>query len=140
MAITSLAVFMDYLADLSVTGVVVNRGNALIGPPDNVQSADLPMKWVTLPFSNEGPLTFSGEGGWPTLSGQVVIAMESVNLNTPEARVDAYITMVDNLDTALRAGSVTKTKMSWTTALETVFIGKDAAEYLALIATVTGAG
>jgi hypothetical protein len=140
MAITSYSTFLSYLADLSVTGVTTNRGSSEMGLPDAVQSADLPMKYIDFPFGDESALTFDGGGGWPTLGAEIVLIVQSVELDIDSARFASLTSLIDNLSTALRAGKTSRSKMAWTVNLEYRVFGRDTAEYLCVVAFVQGAG
>ena len=140
MAITSYSTYLSYLADLAVTGVTVRRGSTAMGAPDSVQSADLPMQYVDIPVGDETALTFDGEGGWPTLGAELVLIVQSIELDMDSARVASLISLMDNLSVALRAGGTTRSKLSWNMTLQVQSFERDAAEYLCVVAFVQGVG
>ena len=137
MAITTYATFLSGLGDISVTGV--NR--ALDHPPASLNTADCPVMWVDVPEGEEGPLTHSGEGGWPTLRGEIVIAIEAVGQATQVENWDALVAMFDYLSTALRGvtrGTLCQSHLTWDISKQIRPVA--GTEFWAVVATVEGNG
>ena len=133
MAITTFAQFTNGLAGLSVTGV--NR--SYDHPPASIDTADLPALWIMLPSNDEPSFTFEGQGGWATLTCDVIIAVEPVGQNTQSANYDLTITILDNLCDALRDADIGRSKLTW--AINTnVTIEISGTTYWAIVATVEG--
>jgi hypothetical protein len=135
--ITSYTDYTAALASLVVEGVT----RRYTSPPSQLHTADLPAQFVRLPEGREGPLTADGEGGWPALTAELVIAVEPVHQNTPAANYATTVALVDAVSAALRAVTpkqVCKSKLSWTIGARRDVLGEQ--EYWLLVARVTGQG
>ena len=133
---TTYAGFVANLGDLSITGV--NRQND--EPPTSLNSADLPCQWVQFPVGEENALTLGTHGGWPTFSGQLIVAYEAVALNTQPANWSGTVTLMDTVATALQLAikTVVEGKLTWIINPGIVTVGEH--DYWAVIADVTGHG
>jgi hypothetical protein len=131
---TTFADFVANLGDLDISGV----SYLLDEPP--TQLNDLPAQWVNFPSETEGALTFQTQGGWPTFTGQLIVAIEAVNQNTQAANFADSVAMVDNVRSALSAAikTVVKGKLEWTMRIGEVLVGE--ISYWAVICDVTGHG
>lgn len=132
---TWFATFTEALQDLVVTGVL-RRYDHIPGSID-----DLPCQWVQLPESSESLMTFDGGGGFPTLKAQLIIAVEAVAQGTPLTNWSSTITLIDALNTALRAvaaGTFARSKPTWVMRMIAVTVA--GADYWAVEATVTAYG
>jgi len=137
MAITTYRAFIDALEALDVTGVVRCHTS---GPPSGAPSAgDTPALYVRYPGSEEIPLVFGGQGGWPTLRAEVVVLVEPVAQSTQARNFDLSVDMMDNLATALRgAACIAKSKLRWSMRMGEDLVAGTA--YWAIMATVEGNG
>ncbi len=137
MAITTYTSFVAALGALSVNGVTTKLGYI----SGQVETASLPVLFVRLPENAETPLTADGEGGWPRLTAEVVIAVEPYAQNRHQQNYAATVTLIDALTTALRAvtpGAVAKSKLSWQIRAAQDYIGETL--YWLIVARVTGNG
>lgn len=132
-AITSYATFTAGLAALVVDGV--QRRYSYI--PASLGTADLPAMWVGLPQGNEPAFTFSGVGGWPALTCELVIAVEAVNQNTQAENQALVIEIMDNLSNTLRGADVGRSKLTWTIQGNAPIQVADTV-YWAVLATIEG--
>ena len=134
---TTFREFVDGLEVLSITGVVRQYKS---GPPAQKPStADTPAQFVRYPASDEVPLVFGEQGGWPTLRADLVILVEPVAQSTQPRNFDLTVDMMDNVVSALQgAPCITKSKLRWSIrqAIDTV-AGQ---QYWAVIAAVEGSG
>jgi hypothetical protein len=134
---TTYATFVGGLKDLDVTGVK----RVFDGPPKSIPASDLPAMWVSLPEGDDMPITFDGEGGWPTLTVDVNVAVEPIELGTQPENYDGTVTVMDNLQTAIRAivtGTISKSKLTWTIRGGYATVGQTT--YWVVIARITGHG
>jgi len=134
MTITSFDTFVERLHAMSVTGVT----RATRNPPDQLNTTDLPWKFLRLPQGQEGPMTAEGEGGWPTHRAEVVILVEPVLMSTQPANFDLGVDLSDNLSIAFRATPLAQSKNRWTIRLSQVAITDTV--WWALVATVEASG
>lgn len=135
MAITSLAVFKSALDDLVISGV----GTTYEGPPDTLNTADLPAKWVDISDVDEQPWTADGGGGWPRLTLSIMIAYGPIGQGLDGIQNFAdTITAMDNTLDALRGLDVSKSKPSWNLRRVAITVGGVA--YWGLEVEITGAG
>lgn len=133
MAITSYKTFTDAIAALSVTGVT----RKFTYPPESIGTADLPAMWPGLPRGQEGAMTFTGEGGWPALFCDLVVAIEPVAQNTQSGNYAKMITMIDNVSSVLRSTPIGRAKLNWTIT-GNVQVQVAGITYWAVIATIEG--
>ena len=131
--ITSYETFIEALTDLTVTGIT----RTFTEPPNSIGSADLPAMWPGLPSGEEIPMTFQTAGGWPTLTCDLIVAVEAVAQDTQSANFSATVEIMDNLSSALRLASIGRAALTWTiTANAQVQVA--GVTYWAVIATVSG--
>jgi len=132
---TTYAAFVSALVGLTVTGVK----RKFAAPPTQLNTADLPAMYPRIPQAAEGGLTAEGQGGWPRLTGELVFVIEPIGQSRQPSNFAATVTMIDAINTTLRAATLTKSKHSWTVRREGVNLGGDT-DYWALVATVIGNG
>ena len=134
---TTFRSFVDALEALTITGVVRQYTQ---GPPMGAPgTADCPFQYVRYPASDEIPLVFGEQGGWPTLRADLVIGVEPVGQNTGFENFDDTVDMMDNVVSALQgAPCITKSHLRWSIrqAIDTV-AGQ---QYWAVITAVEGSG
>jgi hypothetical protein len=135
MAVTTFASLVTSLTGMSVTGITT----ILTGPPNALNTADLPTSWVDLPTGEEKPWTASGGGGWPTLRMDYIVAVNPVaqEMDAKQNFSDT-ITVLDNLMSALRSLDATKSKLSWTVRRQMIDVA--GIIYWGLVVTVEGQG
>ena len=83
-------------------------------------------------------MTYCDQGGWPRMTVDMIYAFEPVGQSTGAANFAGTLTLLDNLDTALRGLRVGKSALTWTTSLQIVQVGQTA--FWAVVANITGAG
>ncbi len=120
------------LAGLIVTGVV-KRYSA---PPTQLSTAQLPAQWPRLPQGETTIASMGGQMGLPSLTCDLVIAVEVIGQNTQPANYAKALGIIDALQTVLTAEALDGVVDSWTLRLDAEQIG-DAA-YWVIVATVTG--
>ena len=98
MAITKISDFVENLSNLDVVGV--NRRYK--HPPASVDSADLPVMYPRIPSTNSTPLTFTDQGGWPTLRADLVVLTRMAGEDTQSENFAETLAMMDEIATALR--------------------------------------
>ena len=98
MAITKISDFVENLSNLDVIGVHVREKF----PPVSVNSADLPLMFPRLPSTNSLPLTFTDQGGWPTLRVDLVVLTKAVGEDVQEVNFTETLEMMDEIASALR--------------------------------------
>lgn len=136
--ITTYAEFMQALAGLVVPGVK-RRVNH---PPAQIGTGDLPLQFVRLPAGDEGALTADGSGGWPRLTGELVIVVAPAHQSRPSENHAASVALMDALSEMLRAvapGQLCKSKIAWSIRGQRDPLGSDT-EYWLIVARVTGNG
>ena len=134
MSITTYTLFMTDLAALTITGVT----RAYTEPPRQINTADLPCSYPSLPTGGENPVTGDVAGGWPTLRADLVIALEPWAQNTKAANFAATNTMMDRTSETLRYADLARSRIRWTIRADVVTIGDT--PYWAVVATVEGQG
>jgi len=95
---TTYASFISTLAGVSVTGVTRSYDHE----PIQVETADLPAKYVKLPGGGvnlETATTCVGDG--KTRSADVVVALEPIGQSNREPNWESVVAMMDYLETAL---------------------------------------
>lgn len=130
MAPTTYAAFSAALAGLTVSGVT----RKFTEPPASVTTADLPALWPRALTGNEPMMTFGNPGGWPVLTGELVIALEPFGQNTQGANYAAVVAMLDNLTSTLRSNFIGRGPNIFSLREDIVQVA-DAA-YWAVIATI----
>ena len=134
---TTYRAFVDGLEAISVTGVVRSYTQ---GPPSGAAGVtDCPAQYVRAPAGDESPVVFGSQGGFPTMTAELVILVEPVGQNRQPENFDDTVDMMDALTTALQAADcVTKAKLRWSIrqTIDTV-AGLD---YWAVVASVEGRG
>lgn len=134
---TTLTAFVTALGNLTVTGVT----RAYDEPPTSLNDADLPSMWVQLPQSDDAPLTLDGQGGWPVLRAQLIIAYQASAQSTQGANWSGTLAILDALAATLQStapGTLGKGKASWT--VKPAIVNVAGADYWAVVADVVGNG
>ena len=134
MSITTYAAFVAYLAALTVSGVT----RKFTYPPASLTTADLPAQWPQLPKGEESALTFQTEGGWPTLTCDLVVALEPAAQDTQSANFTAATAMLDKISTALRGADIGRAPLEWRMEVAGVVVSGE--RYWAVVAHVTAKG
>lgn len=133
MVITSYETFIAGLTGLTVTGI----SRTFTEPPTSISSADLPAMYPGLPSGEETAMTFQTSGGWPTLTCDLIVAVEAVAQDTQSANFSATVEIMDNLSSALRLASIGRSALTWmiTANVQVQIAGTT---YWAVVATVNG--
>ena len=136
---TTFTDFVDALEAVRVDGVARYFED---GPPEDLNSEGLPAKWVQLPRGGDTTITFGSLGGWPTLTADVVIAVEPVAQDTNRVNFPATVAMMDNVASALSSAETCGlfTKSVPTYEIRQTVVQVAGIDYWAVIATVTGRG
>ena len=120
------------LAGLDVTGVT----KRYTSPPTQLSTAQLPAQWPRLPSGETQIATLTGGAGLPSLSCDLVIAVEVVAQNTQPANYAKALGIIDALQAALATEALDNVVDSWQMRLETDVLGDTL--YWVIVATVTG--
>jgi hypothetical protein len=136
---TTFTQFVNALEAVVVTGVNRRYGN---GPPQSLNSSDLPAQWVQLPRGGDTTITFGSLGGWPTLAADFVIAVEAVGQNVTDVNFPLTVSMMDNVMSAFTSAETCGlfTKSVPTYEIRQTVVQVAGIDYWAVIATVTGRG
>jgi hypothetical protein len=139
MSVTDFATFVGGLASLSITGVNTKFDHI----PQQLSTAQLPAMFVRLPEGTDGPLTLSttAQGGWPTLTCEMVIAVEPQGQNRATQNYKATVALIDHINNALRGiktGDICQSKIRWSIRGEQDWIGEQL--YWLIVVRVTGNG
>jgi hypothetical protein len=137
MAVTTYRSFVDALEALSITDV---KKQYTQGPPmAQPTNADIPAQYVRYPGSDEVPIVFGEQGGWPTLRADLIVLVKAVGLSTAFENFDATVDMMDNVAAALRnQACTTKSHVRW--SLRQIIDTVAGQEYWAVLAQVEGSG
>lgn len=137
MATTTLLAFIDDLEALSVTGVVRRYTS---GPPNSLNTGDLPAMWVQPPLSRtEHSQTFLGSvGAGPGMHASLAVALNPVAQNMSGFNFDNTVTMIDNLATALQIKNavLSQCRMNWKIEMRILPVGEFA--YWGVVAEIEG--
>ena len=120
------------LAGLDVAGVVKRYSS----PPTQLSTAQLPAQWPRLPSGETQIATMTGAAGLPSLTCDLLIAVEAMAQNTQPANYAKALTVIDALQTTLTTEALGGVVDSWQMRLDAEAIGDTA--YWVIVATVTG--
>ena len=124
--------YVAILAGLDVAGVV----KTYTAPPTQLSTAQLPAQWARLPSGETAIASMGGQMGLPSLTCDLVIAVEVIGQNTQPANYAKTLGLIDALQATLADEALGGVVDSWTLRLDAEQIG-DAA-YWVIVATVTG--
>ena len=120
------------LAGLDVTGVV----KRYTSPPTQLSTAQLPAQWPRLPQGETTIASMGGQMGLPSLTCDLVIAVEAMGQNTQPANYSKALAVIDALQAALADEALGGVVDTWTMRIDAEAIGDTA--YWVIVATVTG--
>ena len=127
--------YTDYaamLSGLTITGVTKAYG----APPAQLSTAQLPAQWPRLPSGEMTIASLTGAAGLPSLTCDLVIAVEVIGQNVQPANYAKCLAMIDALQTALTTEALDGVVDSWQMRLDAEQIGDTS--YWVIVATVTG--
>lgn len=124
--------YVATLAGLSITGVV----KAYSAPPTQLSTAQLPAQWARLPSGETAIASMGGQMGLPSLTCDLVIAVEVIGQNTQPANYAKCLAVIDALQAALADEALGGVVDTWTMRIDGEAIGDTA--YWVIVATVTG--
>jgi len=124
--------YVAILAGLDVAGVV----KVYTAPPTQLSTAQLPAQWARLPSGETAIASMGGQMGLPSLTCDLVIAIEAMAQNTQPANYAKGIAVIDALQAALTTEALEGVLDSWALRLDAEAIGDTA--YWVIVATVTG--
>jgi len=124
--------YVATLAGLVVTGVV----KRYTSPPTQLSTAQLPAQWARLPQGETTIASMGGQMGLPSLTCDLVVAVEAMGQNTQPANYARALAIIDALQATLADEALGGVVDSWQMRLDAEQIG-DAA-YWVIVATVTG--
>lgn len=131
---TTYTSFIAALSGLTVTGVTRSYGE----PPQQVNTADLPIMFTRLPAGDEAPITGQSNGGWPTLRADLVVLVEPYHQNKSSLNYAKALTLMDAMSVALRASDLAEGPTRW--SIETRLDGVGDVPYWMIIANVQTTG
>lgn len=122
------------LCGLTVTGVK----RALDYQPAQINSADLPLSFPSLPTGAHRVATLTGGMELPTLHINLLIVVEAVLQGRPEPTFDACVALIDAQAAALDTATLTQGVVGYSTRLEvyTFGAGENATAYWTLVTEV----
>ena len=120
------------LSGLTIAGVT----KAYSAPPTQLSTAQLPAMWPRLPSGETTIATMTGAAGLPSLTCDLVIAVEAYGQNTQPANYAKALAIIDALQAALADEALDGVVDTWQMRLDVEQIGDTA--YWAIVATVTG--
>ena len=135
MAFTTYAAFASALAGMVVTGVK----RRCTSVPAIINSADLPIQYPRLPEATGEIVSFAGISGIKQATIDLVIIIEATQQSTSPANFALAMSLMDNLDTALRNNVVAFGLDNWTMRIEPQALD-DVTVYWLLVARITGSG
>jgi len=124
--------YVAILAGLDVAGVV----KVYTAPPTQLSTAQLPAQWARLPSGETAIASMGGQMGLPSLTCDLVIAVEVIGQNTQPANYAKALGIIDALQAALADEALGGVVDSWTLRMDGEAIGDTA--YWVIVATVTG--
>lgn len=126
--------FVDGVADMTVTGVT----RKLDAPPDQLNTADMPVMYPRLPSSESGVVSFGSATGLRRAQMELAIVIDPNMQATTAETFATALTLMDNLTTALESNAGTLQLDEWQLEIGTEVIGES--EYWLVLATVLGSG
>lgn len=130
---TTIAQFVATLSGLTVSGVATTYTE----PP--AQLGVLPCQYPRLPRLTGG-VYLSRDRYWNSvLTGELIVVVEAVSQNRATTNFALAMTLMDNLDAALKTAFAANSGYEWTISQEYLTFGSDKM-YWALVATVTQNG
>ena len=120
------------LSGLTIAGVT----KAYSAPPTQLSTAQLPAMWPRLPSGERTIATMTGAAGLPSLTCDLVLAVEAIGQNVQPANYAKCLTLIDALQTALTAEALGGVVDSWNLRMDAEQIGDTG--YWVLVASVTG--
>jgi len=120
------------LSGLTIAGVT----KAYNAPPTQLSTAQLPAQWPRLPIGETTIATMTGAAGLPSLSCDLVVAVETYGQNTQPANYAKCLAVIDAMQTALTTEALDGVVDTWTLRMDGEQIGDTA--YWVIVATVTG--
>ena len=133
----SIETFVEEVGQLVISGVT----RQYIYPPLQISTADLPASFVRPPRTAHAQLATCDEVG-DVFTVQLVIAIEPTGQNVQPSNYAALLTMLDNVNTALKGATFTNLlPASWTLAAQdSQPIILSNAAFWGVIATITAQG
>jgi len=127
---------VDTLEALTVTGVTRKYTD---GPPQALNTADLPSQWVEVPAGDQSPIAVGTGSNLSEMSCDLVIAYEAAGQGQDAAtNFSGLVDLMDNLVTALRALSLGIVRPSW--SIRQGIIARAGGDYWGIVTTVTTRG
>lgn len=124
--------YVATLAGLDVSGVV----KVYSSPPTQLSTAQLPAQWARLPQGETTIASMGGQMGLPSLTCDLVIAVEVIGQNTQPANYAKTLGLIDALQATLADEALGGVVDSWTLRMDGEGIGDTA--YWVIVATITG--
>lgn len=134
MSYTTYAAFISGLAGLSISGVT----RAYSAPPDVVGDADMPISYPRIRSMNNETVSIGETGGLDQGTADLVIVIEREEVNTDAANFATTVTMIDSINTAMKAAIPTLGIDRWEIREEDVTINNTPC--WALVVTVEASG
>ena len=132
MAYTTYAAFVTAVASISITGVA----RSYTSPPPQI--AELPASYPRLPQLEREVVAFGGASGIDNGTVEIVFLIESAMQNLNSTNFATMTALVDTIDTAYAANTLSAGIDRWTIRQEQEEFGDTV--FWALVATVEGSG
>ena len=106
--------YVAILAGLDVAGVV----KTYTAPPTQLSTAQLPAQWARLPQGETTIASMGGQMGLPSLTCDLVLAVEVIGQNTQPANYAKALAIIDALHAALADEALGCVVDSWQMRLD----------------------
>jgi hypothetical protein len=127
--------FVTNIAGMTVSGVT----SAKAAPPQQLNTADLPLSYPRLPIADNQSVTLTHGRGLLTVAAELVVIMEPYRQGSNVANFAATVAMIDAIETAIAANAATYDIDRWNIALQIEEYGADR-PYWQLVARIEGSG
>lgn len=134
MAFTTITQLVSDLNDITLTGVKRYYAN----PPEQVNTADLPIKFIAFPEAESPIISFSSSKGLQQVSIEIAIVISPVLNSLTAANYLLSTQLMDRLEDALETNAADLGLDRWTMTLDTIQVGD--ANYWTVMANLFASG
>lgn len=134
MGFTTVTQLVTDLNSLTLTGVV----RYVASPPEQVTTAEIPLKFVAFPETESPIISFSSAKGLRQVSIEVVVLISPVLNNITPANYLKATQIIDDLEEKLEENAADFGLDRWTITIDTVQVGE--ATYWAVLSNIFVSG